>query len=343
MKEEENKGRDLTYGNLFELVQLLTTGELEKGFDNVKKIPRNKLINLLNYLNFSERELLVVFRHPQYPELITQAIKPQPCQEGTIWGHWVRPEDFRESLKDFEVLCFLIENKREILLARSRRVETDDQGIELTLPEFGFEIIIRKTNRYPCQQIKAEIIQDGILFPGRLDIFSVNAFQVEIFPGEGRSLKWINIENPVQIIFKGGEEVFYSRECKIVKQRENLYTKTLVLQPSHESIHRFKRREFRAPRPTLHPPPAVDYFHPFIKKSFKLNICDLSTSGFSVEEEEESSALLPGMIIPNLQIELANTAALSCKAQVIYQKKMEEPIVKSGFTILICPTRTILN
>ena len=334
LKEEESKGRDLTYGNLFELVQLLTAGELEKGFDNVKKIPRNKLVDLLNYLNFSEREFLVVFRHPQYQEIITRAIKPDPCQEGIISGRWISPEAIGESVKDFEVLCFLIENKREILLAQSRRVETDDQGIELTLPEFGFEIIIRKTNRYPCQQIKMEMIQDGILFPGRLDVFSVNAFQVEIFSREGISLKWINSEYPVQIIFKDREEICYSRECKIVKQRENLYTKTLVLQPSHESIHRFKRREFRAPRLTLHPPPAVYYLHPLIKKSFKLNICDLSTSGFSVEEEGESSTLLPGLIIPNLQIELANTATLSCKAQVIYQKKMEDPVVKSGFTIL---------
>ena len=334
LKEEETGSRDLTYGNLFELVRLLTDGELEKGFENVKRIPRNKLIDLLNYLNFSEREFLVVFQHPLYDEIITRAIKPQPCQEGTIGGHWVRPEDFRESLKDFEVLCFLIENKREILLARSRRVETDDRGIELTLPEFGFEIIIRKTNRYPCQQIKMEMIQDGILFPGRLDVFSANAFQVEIFSREGISLKWINSEYPVQIIFKDREEICYSRECKIVKQRENLNTKTLILQPSHEPIHRFKRREFRAPRPTLHPSPGVYFLHPLVRKLFKLTIGDLSTSGFSVEEEGESSTLLPGLIIPDLQIELANTATLTCKAQVIYQKKMEDPVVKSGFTIL---------
>ena len=232
------------------------------------------------------------------------------------------------------MLCFLIETKREILLARTRRVEIDEQGIELTLPESGFEITLRKTDRYPCHQIQAEMIQGGILFPGRLDVFSVNSFRVEIFSREGLSLKWINSEYPVQIIFKDQEKICYSRECKIVKQRENLNTKTLVLQPSHEPIHRFKHREFRAPRPTLHPSPGIYFLHPLIKKLFKLNASDLSTSGFSVEEEGESSTLLPGMIISDLQIELANTATLSCKAQVIYQKKMEDPVVKSGFTIL---------
>ena len=155
MKEEETQSRDLTYGNLFELVRLLTEGELEKGFDNVKRIPRNKLIDLLNYLNFSEREFLVVFQHPHYDEIITRAIKPQPYQEGPISGLWAGPEDFSESLRDFEVLCFLIENKREILLARSRRVEIDEQGIELTLPEFGFEIIITKNQSIPLSTYKS--------------------------------------------------------------------------------------------------------------------------------------------------------------------------------------------
>ena len=219
-------------------------------------------------------------------------------------------------------------------MARSRRIETDDQGIELTLPEFGFEINLRKTDRYPCRDIQAEMIQAGILFPGRLEVFSVQAFRAEFFNREGLSLKWINAEYPVQILFKDGGEICYSRECKIVRQKENLNSKTLILQPSREAIHRFKRREFRAPRPTLHPSPAVSFRHPLIKKLFKLTIDDLSTSGFSVEEEEEASTLLPGLVIDDLQIELAGTVALSCKAQVIYQKKMEGSVVKSGFTIL---------
>jgi hypothetical protein len=264
--EEENPGRDLSYGNLFELARLLTEGELDQGFDNVRKVPRPKLVDLINYLNFSGREGLVVFRHPQYQEIITRAIKPQPCQEGTLVGGWVRPEDFREFLRDFEVLCFMVETKREILLARTRRVEIDEQGIELTLPEFGFKISLRKTDRYPGREIKAEMTQDGILFPGRLEVFSVKAFRVEFQARDGTSLKWINAESPVQILFKDGEEICYSRQCRIIRQKENLNSKILILQPSQEPIHRFKHREFRAPRPTLHPAPAAYFMHPLIKK-----------------------------------------------------------------------------
>jgi len=334
MAEEETPSRELSYGSLFELARLLTEGELEKDYDNVKRIARPKLIDLINFLNFSEKECWVIFRHPQYQEIVTRAIQPQPCQEGAIAGRWVRPEDYREFLRDFQVLGFMMENKREILLGRSRRIEIDEQGIELTLPEFGFAIGLRKGDRYPCPEIQAEMLQEGILFPGRLEVFGVQAFRVEFFPRAGISLKWINAEYPVQIVFKDGEEICYSRQCQIIRQQENPNSKTLILQPSQEPIHRFKRREFRAPRPILHPSPAVHFFHPLIKRLVRLTIGDLSTSGFSVEEEGESSTLLPGLVIRDLKIELASTVTLSCKAQVIYQKKTEESVVKSGFTIL---------
>jgi len=333
-KEKEIENPDLTYSNLFELVQLLTNGELEKGFNNAKKILRPKLIDHLNYINFSEEEILIVFKHSKYDEIVTRAVRPEPCQEETVFGLWNDPADFCESLRDFEVLCFFIENRREIILAQSRKVEINSQGITLSLPKFGFEIVQRKASRYRTHTIQAQMIQSGILFTGRLILFSVKSFLVEIVSGEGISLKWINSEYPVQIIFKDQGEIVYSGECNIVKQKGNLQTKTLILQPPQKPIIRFKRREFRAPRQALHPSPGVFYVHPLIKKIIKLNVCNLSTSGFSVEEDEALSTLLPGMIIPDIKIELANAITLSCKAQVIYKNKMGEHVVKSGFAIL---------
>ena len=333
-EEKDLEAVDLRYENLFELVEILVKGGLEKGFNNAKKVNRKKLIDHLNYINFSEGEMLVVFRHAKYDEIVVRAIKPEPCQGETVFGRWNNPTQFSESLRDLEVLCFFVEKKREIILAQSRKMNISDQGITLTLPECGFEIFLRKTNRYPGHNIQVQLIQNGILFSGRLAVFSVNSFLVEIFSGEGISLKWINSESPAQIIFKDQGEIIYSGECNIVKQRGTLQTKRVVLQSIPKPINRFKRREFRAPRQTLHPSPGVSYIHPLIKKLIKLSVYDLSTSGFSVEEEEESSTLLPGMIISDMQIELANALALSCKAQVIYKNKLDKNIVKSGFTIL---------
>ncbi|MEW6186822.1 MAG: hypothetical protein AB1585_13890 [Thermodesulfobacteriota bacterium] len=340
---QESADPELAYSNLSELVHFLIEGGLEKGFSNTKKIPRKTLIDRLNYLNFSEGEIAVVFRHPKYNEMVTRRIRPEPCQEYSFSGHWAAPEEYHESLRDFELLCFMIEHNREILLARSRREDINRQEVEMTLPEFGYEILLRSANRYPCRHIQAELIQGGIIFSGHLEVFSVKSFQVKLFPSDGTSLKWINPESPVQVLFKDEGEIYYSRECRIIKQWENIHSKTLILNPDQEPIHRFKRREFRAPRQVLHPSPRVSYSHPLIKKMIKLNICDLSTSGFSVEESAENSSLLPGMILPDLQIEVGNATALSCKAQVIYKNTLEPPVVKSGFTILNINNEDYIN
>jgi Acetyltransferase (GNAT) family len=325
---------ELSYDNLFELVEFFVKGGLDKGFNNAKRITRKKLIDYLNYINFSEGEIIVVFEHSKYHEIVTRQVKPVPCQGEVVSALWNSPADFSESMRDYQVHCFLIEKKREIILAQCQKVEIDPQGITLTVPEFGFELFLRKANRYPGRDIRVQLIQGGILFSGRLAVFSVKSFLVEIFSGDGISLKWINTECPVQIIFQEEGKIFYSRECRIVKQKGNLSSSILVLQPSQEPMSRFKKREFRAPRQTLHPSPGIYFSHPLINQVVKLNICDLSTSGFSVEEEEESSTLLPGMIIPEIRMELASTTSLSLKAQVIYKNKIDDHIVKSGFTIL---------
>jgi hypothetical protein len=333
-RDKEASGPNLTYASLLDLAQRVSQGEIDRGFSNVKKIARQRLIDRLHFVNFSDGQIRVVFRHPKYNETVSRMVIPQPCRGESVFGRWLNPTDFTESLRNYQLLGFLIEDKREFILAPSDRLEFNDQGIGLRLPDYGYEILVRKANRYPCQDIQAQLIQNGIIFSGRLAVFSIQAFLVEIFSGNGSSLKWINTETPGQIIFRAGNEIVYSGKCTIVKQRGNLQSKALILQPIQEPINRFKRREFRAPRQILHPTPGICCIHPLIKKLIRLNICDLSTSGFSVEEDQDDSLLLPGLIIPNLHLELAYANTPSCKAQVIYNNHIDESTVKSGFSIL---------
>lgn len=85
------------------------------------------------------------------------------------------------------------------------------------------------------------------------------------------------------------------------------------------------------------PSPHIVFVHPIIKKLINLEIADISGSGFSVIESHESSVLLPGMIIPELEIEFAPDLKLFCKAQVIYRKIEDnngENIIKCGVSFL---------
>ena len=95
------------------MVEILVQGELEKGFNNAKKVIRKKLIDRLNYINFSEGEIGVVFRHAKYDEIVIRAIKLEPCQGETVFGWWNNRIQPSESLRDLEVLCFFIEKKEK--------------------------------------------------------------------------------------------------------------------------------------------------------------------------------------------------------------------------------------
>jgi len=48
-----------------------------------------------------------------------------------------------------------------------------------------------------------------------------------------------------------------------------------------------------------------------------LNVIDISGSGLSVEEDENSPLLLPGMMIPTMEISFANSFKITCRGQVI--------------------------
>jgi hypothetical protein len=56
---------------------------------------------------------------------------------------------------------------------------------------------------------------------------------------------------------------------------------------------------------------------------FDLKVVDLSGSGFAVEENQNNSVLLPGMILPELELSFANSFNIKCRAQVVYRNNNE--------------------
>ena len=76
----------------------------------------------------------------------------------------------------------------------------------------------------------------------------------------------------------------------------------LILEPVKRQVHRFRPREFRSHRQKLAPSPDVAFNHPLFGTPTTLKIHDISGSGFSVEEQKHTAVLLPGMIIPSLDL-----------------------------------------
>ena len=80
------------------------------------------------------------------------------------------------------------------------------------------------------------------------------------------------------------------------------------------------------------------FSHPLTGQINRLDVMDLSGSGFSVGELPQDAQLLPGMKLTDLELHLSDTLKLACQAQVVYTRceKSDSSVgqQRSGLAIL---------
>ncbi len=308
--------------------------QLEEG----KKVSKKHLVNTLNYINFQDGTILINFKHPTYNNVISLQAKPQPCLGDTLDCLWSPKTELIPKLHSYSFLNFLLNNDNKMFLVKADARKISEEGISFILPETCYKINFRKVKRYLCKGIEVELIQNGAVFYGFLSDFTPVSFRIEMSTEPPQIFQWINPESTVHLILKNSKETLYSGECKIIRQTFGQKTKTFVLEPVNDKIYRFKHKEYRSLRYKLSPSPNIIFRHPFTQKTITLEVEDLSGSGFSAEEYYENAVLLPGMIIPELFIEIAHDFKIKCRAQVvhrnIYKTYEDETYAKCGLAIL---------
>lgn len=303
-----------------------------------KKVSKKQLANTLNYINFQDGTILINFKHLKYDNIVSLRAKPKPCSGDTLDCLWVQTTGLSQKLSSYKFLNFLLNGSQEMILVKADVKRISEEGINFDLPETCYEVGFRKVKRHQCEGTRVELIQNGVIFYGVLLDFSAVSFSIEISTEPPQSFQFINPESTVHIIFKNMKNILYSGECRIIRQTFGQKTRTLALEPVINKLSRFKHKEYRSSRHKLLPSPTIIFKHPLTQKMISLEVDDLSGSGFSVEEYHENSVLLPGMIIPELYIEIAHNFKTRCKVQVIYRniyKTYEDKMyAKCGMAIL---------
>jgi hypothetical protein len=307
-------------------------------FTEGKEIRKKHLINKLNYINFQDGTVLVNFKHSKYGHTVSHLAKPQPCLGEELKCLWIETDKIGQQLSSYRFQEVIIPNGKKIILVKSDEINIDDSGIRLVLPDTCWEASPRKMRRHYCKGIKVQLIQNSASFYGVLVDFSTASFRVEISADPPQTFQWIDPEIPVDMIISDDKEILYSGECRILKQTGGYKTRSYVLEPGKYQIQRFKPKEFRSVRQKLVPSPSIIFKHPFTEKMVNLQVIDLSGSGFSVEEDRSNAVLLPGMIIPELELNFASNFSVKCKTQVVYRQLMGEEKnsnwLKCGMAIL---------
>jgi len=312
--------------------------DLPKQSQTEKKVGKAQLINKLNFVNFQDSIVLINLKHGRYDKAISLKAAPQPCNSDLVECLWVDDKNISKIIQSYVFRNLIIPNGQTLLKVVPELLRIDEEGINVLLPDHGSEITYRKVRRYPCRGISAQLIQSSSVFPGSLVDFNGYSFNVKLRAVPPQTFEWLNPEHSANIILSDGAVTIYSGECKIIRYFQNVNTRNYILKPLKQDIQRFKQKEYRSERHQLTPSPNITFEHPFTRRRLDLKVVDLSGSGFSVEEGERKTALLPGMILPELSLNFSDNYHLKCSAQVVYRKPIVEPNgdkwVKSGVALL---------
>lgn len=300
-----------------------------------QEIRRSRLINSLNRINFQDGEIVLNFRHLEYNTMVSVPAKPQPCLDQNFECKWSESFDVDDTTNHYQFENFFYTDGLKQVLVDAELISMDTDGVNFCLPEHAVVVKTRKVKRYKCSDISIKLFQNGLLFEGELETFSPVSLSATIPDEIPINYKQeIRGKEPVEIMIQKNNELFFAGRCEVTRQTKTSTGNTLVLTPRNNQIQRFKSKEFRSIRQKLNPSPNINFLHPFTGKRVNLTINDISGAGISAEESSETSLLLPGMIIPDLKIELTNGLELDCTCQVIYRSPLDEETVKCGFAFI---------
>lgn len=314
-----------------------TTESKETSLLDKKIVDREYLINKLNYINFQDRSILVRFRHTRHNKTFSVRAKPLPCDNDTLDCLWVDKDDIRRKIKTTKFECLHIPNGQNLLIVEPQVLGISKKGCRLRLPESFIETVQRSAHRHYCSDVNVQLIQSGVKFSGKMIDFSPNSFRIEIKADPLQSFHWIITDAPVTVILDNDTGIIYSGDCRIIRHSMGKKIRKYVLRPVSDSIQRFKPKEYRSRKHKLTPSPNVMFMHPFTKRLTNLKVNDLSGAGLSIEENQNHSVLMPGMIIPEMELQFTNSFKIRCISQVVYRQVIEEDVnarLKYGLVFL---------
>lgn len=292
---------------------------IEFSVGSEREIELDRLINILNFANFQAESIVVNFRHPKHPRTVSLDATPLPCVDHRLECRWTIPEQYRPGIASLVFDNLFIIDGQKLVTAVPELLEIGETGAVFRLPEKSIEVNCRKTRRQPSEGVEVELLQNGARFKGKLLDFTAASFNVETDAPPGLSFNWINADAPVHVVFSKHATTIYSGMCRITSQGLGPRKRGYLLEPIESNVRRFRPKKIRSLRREILPLPNALFTHPLSGKGVELKVIDISGSGCSVREEVELSTLFPGMIVPELEIRIADLFAVTCVAQVVHR------------------------
>lgn len=306
---------------------MLTSEQIQRNSLSMEVRPKAKgqalgidsIINSINRLSFSQRPISFIFKRVDQEQTISRDAIPQPCMGNQLTCAWLDDGIDFNQLKADELHHLHINYNNKLIVAIPKLNCMDNESIRITLPATGTELNSRKIMRHLCDHITLRIEQNGTAFTGELLDFHAEAFSAAI-DGKQRYAQSCLITDTVwKTTLTAPKDIIYSGACRIAPKDFYHEKPIIVLSPVQSNIPVQKPKKYRSERvkpvPSLH----ISFQHPLTGKVVILDVSEISGSGFAVNEDEQKTVLLPGMLIPSLELRLSNIFSINCSARVVHR------------------------
>ena len=307
--------------------------DLINAIESAVHIDKEKLFNTLNHIHFMDGYVHVLLHHPKYEEEILVKAIPDICLEDELTCSWDKGYT-SFSLEHFQFRHLIVTANQSIILIPAKLLSINNAGFRVLIPDKSYGLSRRLINRYSCRDVSVELMQSGFLAKGSLMDFSPLAFRIKVNPTMSSSPHCFNADSTAMIRLSNNGNMFFSGNCKFIRQKRDVYGWEIVIAPLNEQIKRFKTKKRRHPRRQILPPLMATFEHPFFKKKIQREIFDISPTGFSIFDYAEEELLVPGMILHDLSIVYAGELKMTCTAQVLYRNKQDEARICCGVAIM---------
>lgn len=299
------------------------------------KIKREQFVNRLNVLHFRNDPILVAVEHREFGYGLFLKAMPLLCMGDKLEAAWTKDAQFPRNIHRFKLVKIVIPGVASALEFLPLHPLLDDDLIESEIPEQIDVVSGRKIARHPCitENIRATLIQNSIGFTGKLIDFSPDGIRVQVTTSNPQNFYWLNLNMPVTLTLNREGEVVYSGQMNILRAEGNQVEKDVVLQPATNHAARYRPKECRTKRLTMHPSPSVAFRHPLTGQNYTLRVKDIATLGICVEELPERSALVAGMLMPEVKLAVAGSFFIAFSGQVVYRIERDKRVY-CGIAIL---------
>ncbi|MBE0500002.1 MAG: hypothetical protein IBX47_01070 [Desulfuromonadales bacterium] len=312
-------------------------GELNIASVNLPIITQRQLINRMNVLHFQDETLLVVLRHLVHDYTVHLRAAPLPTVDKQVATLWVKESLFPPDLKSYRLESIVIPGTLRVIEFFPGNYALDPTGMQFTLPEEASELFGRISVRHLCRQegLKAALLQNSVSFSGQLIDFSPQALKVKLQATGPQNFFWLNLALPATLIITRDGSTLYSGLVDISsRDEESGNYKVCILKPIKTSTPRFQPKKHRSRREQFKPSPDLIFTHPLTGRKCTLKVELLGSLGLSVLEQERTSVLMAGLLLPEAELSFANSLCLKCTAQVVFRGATVKGIVKSGIALL---------